>query len=72
MDTQTTGMEADPESVSCLPIDPVPLTRPGHLASAGENVSNLAMTSWVRVTMGMEWVTPSSQMRKGGKGGRYM
>lgn len=59
-----TGMEADPESVSCLPIDPVSLTRPGHLASAGENVANLAMTSWVRVTMGMEsllwgWVMPS-------------
>ena len=47
--TQTTGVEADPESASCQPIDPVPLPGPYHLASVGLDVSNPAVISWVKV-----------------------
>lgn len=42
MDLPTTGAEVVPESVACLPMDPVPLT--GPLCLASEDVSSPAVT----------------------------
>jgi hypothetical protein len=44
VDPPTTEAGAVPESVACLPVDPVPLTGPPCLASVGEAVPSTIVT----------------------------
>lgn len=44
MDSPTTGARAVPESVACLPVDPLPLTGLPCLASVGEDEPSPAVT----------------------------